>query len=115
MNILSWIIYVPLQILFLPFVILGVVLVGYKQIVVSKKLGLSMTAIEVINGRWTMHVFGMRKDEATASLAAALPNTSLFGLWLTLSRCGQSIRFLEGLLYTRVCRHSAQRPLLILL
>ena len=51
MNILSWIIYVPLQILFLPFVILGVVLAGYKQIVVSKKLGLSMTAIEVINGR----------------------------------------------------------------
>ena len=84
MNILSWIIYVPLQILFLPAVILGVSLVGYKQIVVSKKLGLSMTAIEVINGRWTMHIFGMRKDEATASLAAALPNTSLFGLWLTL-------------------------------
>lgn len=84
MNILSWVIYIPLQVLFLPLVILGVSLVGYKQVVVSKKLGLSMTAIEVINGRWTMHIFGMREDEATASLAAALPNTSLFGLWLTL-------------------------------
>ncbi len=79
MNILSWVIYIPLQILFLPIVILGALLVAYKQIVVSKKLGLSMTAIEVINGRWTMHIFGMREDEATVSLAAALPNTSLFG------------------------------------
>ena len=52
--------------------------------VISKKLGLSMTAIEVINGRWTMHIFGMREDEATARLAAALPNTSLFGLWMSL-------------------------------
>jgi len=85
MNILSWIIYVPLQIIFLPLVILGAMHVAYRQIVVSKKLGLSMTAIEVINGRWTMHIFGMRNDEATASLAAALPNTSLFGLWLSLS------------------------------
>ena len=63
MNILSWVIYIPLQILFLPIVILGALLVAYKQIVVSKKLGLSMTAIEVINGRWTMHIFGMREDE----------------------------------------------------
>ena len=31
-----------------------------------------------------MNIFGMRKDEAMASLAAALLNTSLFGLWLTL-------------------------------
>mgnify|MGYP006084553367 FL=1 len=103
MNILSWIIYVPLQILFLPFVILGVVLVGYKQIVVSKKLGLSMTAIEVINGRWTMHVFGMRKDEATASLAAALPNTSLFGFWLTLFPLWVKYKIFGGVaLYPRV-------------
>ena len=36
MNILSWIIYIPLQILFLPAVILRVSLVGYKQLVVSK-------------------------------------------------------------------------------
>lgn len=84
MNILSWIIYIPLQILFLPITIFGALLVVYKQILVSKKLGLSMTAIEVINGRWTMHIFGMREDEATARLAKALPNTSLIGLWLCL-------------------------------
>ena len=84
MNFLSWIIFVPLQILFIPITILGVLLVGYRQIAVSKRLGLSLTAIEVINARWTMHVFGMRDDEPTARLAAALPNTSLIGLWLCL-------------------------------
>ena len=84
MNILSWVIYIPLQVLFIPVVIVGASLVAYKQIVVSKKLGISMTAIEVINGRWTMHLFGLRRDEATARLAAALPNTSLFGLQMSL-------------------------------
>jgi|TARA_B110000914_G_scaffold196675_1_gene186051 hypothetical protein len=31
-----------------------------------------------------MHIFGMHENEATASLAAALPDMSLFGLWLSL-------------------------------
>ena len=84
MNILSLAIYIPLQILFIPIAILGTMLVAYKQIVVSNRLGLSLTAIEVINGRWTMDIFGMRDDEATARLAAVLPNTSLFGLWMCL-------------------------------
>lgn len=84
MSILSLLLYIPLQIVFIPIAILGGILVAYKQMVVSKRLGISQTAIEVINGRWTMHVFGMRDDPATAKLAAALPNTSLFGLWLCL-------------------------------
>ena len=69
MNILSFIIYIPLQIVFIPFAIIGALLVAYKQIVVSKRLGSSQTAIEVINGRWTMHIFGLRTDYATAKIA----------------------------------------------
>jgi len=38
-----------------------------------KKLGVSSTAIEVINGRWTMDVFGMGKD--TASVNATVGDT----------------------------------------
>jgi methyltransferase (TIGR00027 family) len=83
-SILSLAIYIPLQIAFIPFAILGFVLVAYRQIQVSKKLGISQTAIEVLNGRWTMHVFGLRNDEACAKLARALPNTSVMGLWLAL-------------------------------
>ena len=84
MSILSLAIYIPLQIAFIPFALLGFVLVAYRQIGVSKKLGISQTAIEVLNGRWTMHVFGLRNDEACAKLADALPNTSVMGLWLAL-------------------------------
>lgn len=84
MNIISLVIYIPLQLVFIPIAILGGLLVAYKQLVVSKKLGISQTAIEVINGRWTMHIFGLRDDDASARLAAVLPNTSLFGLWLCL-------------------------------
>ena len=84
MAILALLLYIPLQIVFIPIAVLGGLLVGYRQMVVSKRLGISQTAIEVLNGRWTMHVFGIRVDDATAKLAAVLPNTSLFGLWLVL-------------------------------
>lgn len=85
MSLLSLILYLPLQILFIPLAILGVALVGYRQLAVSRKLGVSQTAIEVLNGRWTMHIFGLRQDEACDRLAKRLPNTSTFGLWLTLA------------------------------
>jgi methyltransferase (TIGR00027 family) len=84
MSFISLLVYLPLQLAFVPLAILGAVLVGYKQLVVSKRLGISQTAIEVINGRWTMHIFGLRRDPPTAALTAALPNTSTFGLWLAL-------------------------------
>jgi len=84
LNILSIIVFIPLQILFVPLAVIGALLVFYKQVIVSRKLALSLTAIEVVNGRWTMHVFGLRKDEATAKLAKVLPNTSLTGLWACL-------------------------------
>lgn len=84
MSIFGFAVYVPLQIVFVPLALLGGLLVAYRQMVVSKKLGVSQTAIEVLNGRWTMHVFGIRVDAASAKLAAILPNTSVIGLWLCL-------------------------------
>ncbi len=62
MTVLSKLVYFPLQVLFISVAIVGVVIVAYKQLVVSKRLGLSQTAVEVINGRWTMHIFGLRQD-----------------------------------------------------
>ena len=83
-SLLSFVVFVPLQILFLPLAIAGFVLVAYKQIGVSKRLGASSTGIEILQGRRTMHVFGMRPDEPTDRLTAALPNASSRGLWLVL-------------------------------
>lgn len=84
MSLLSLILYVPLQILFIPLAVLGSIYVACRQIGVSKKLGISQTAIEVINGRWTMHIFGIRTDPACEKLAKVLSNTSVNGLWLAL-------------------------------
>ena len=84
MKYLSYAVFIPLQIVFLPAALVGILLTAYKQIIVSKRLGVSQTAIEIINGRWTMHVFGLRQDNATAALMSVLPNTSKLGLWLVL-------------------------------
>ena len=61
-SFLALLVFIVLQILFIPLGIIGVILVGYRQLIVSKNLGVSQTAIEIINGRWTMHVFGLRDD-----------------------------------------------------
>lgn len=84
MTVIAWLIYVPLQLAWLPLSILGAVWVGYKQILVSRRLGLSQTAIEIINGRWTGDVFGLRPDPGSRRLARHLPNTSTAGLALCL-------------------------------
>jgi methyltransferase (TIGR00027 family) len=82
---LAWLVYVPLQILWLPLSILGSLWVGYKQIWISRKLGLSQTAVEILNGRLTADIFGMREDAPSRRLAPKLPNNSVFGLLLTLA------------------------------
>ena len=76
MKYLSYLIYIPLQIAAIPLAIVGLSLAAYRQIIVSKRLGVSQTAIEIINGRWTMHVFGMREDNATA-YSVCLPSNAV--------------------------------------
>ena len=66
MKLLSWLVYIPLQVLAFPFAIAGGLLVAYRQILVSRRLGVSQTAIEIFNGRWTLHIFGMRDDPGAA-------------------------------------------------
>jgi len=80
LNFLSWLIFVPLQIAFIPLAVVGVAVVAYKQILVSKRLDASQTGIETLNARWTMHMFGMRDDVPSKQLAEAIPNTSVLGL-----------------------------------
>ena len=82
MRLLTFLIFLVLQIAFLPLAMAGVALVAYKQMVISKRLGVSQTMVEVLNARWTMHVFDMRSDVASHLLATSVPNTSTLGLWL---------------------------------
>lgn len=83
-NILALIVFIVLQILFIPFAIIGSIFVGYRNYVVSGRLGVSGTAVDVNNGRWMMTVFGMRDDDALLRLNRALPNNSVLGLWATM-------------------------------
>jgi len=64
-KIFGFIVYVIVQILFIPFGIIGAIIIYYKQMHVSKQLGVSSTAVEIINGRWTMDRFGMRSEKSS--------------------------------------------------
>ncbi|MFA8387472.1 MAG: class I SAM-dependent methyltransferase [Pelagibaca sp.] len=84
MKLLAWLVYVPLQLLWLPLSLAGAIWVAWKQIGRSRALGLSQTAVEILNGRWTADVFGVRSDEASRRLAEAIENNSTAGLRLAL-------------------------------
>ena len=84
MKALALLVFIPLQLLFVPLAIVGLALASYKQLLISKRLGVSQTGIDVMSGRWTMHEFGMREDEATVRMASALPNYSPLGMWMVL-------------------------------
>ena len=84
MTFLAFLIYIPLQILWIAPSLIAVIWVGYKQIIVSKKLGVSQTMVEIINGRWTMDWFGLRDDPGARALTPVIPNSSTAGLKLTL-------------------------------
>lgn len=81
-KIIATLVYVVAQIYLLPLAVAGFVLVLYKQMFVSWRLGVSSTAVEVINGRWMMAIFGLRPDAASVKLNHVLPNSSVTGLWL---------------------------------
>ena len=83
-KLIASLVYVIAQLYMLPLAVIGFVLVFYKQMFVSRRLGVSSTAVEVINGRWTMDIFGLRQDPATVKLNQVLPNTSTNGLWMVL-------------------------------
>jgi len=48
MDIFALIVFIIVQILFIPLAIIGAILVGYKQVFGSKKFEVSMTATKVI-------------------------------------------------------------------
>ena len=84
MRLIAWVLFVVLQVVFLPLLVLGTLMVTYRQLVISRRLGSSGTAIEVINARWIMDWFGMRPDPASVRLLGVLPNSSILGLQLVL-------------------------------
>jgi len=77
------ILYIPIQIIFIPFAIIGIIDAIYKEMVKSKKLGISFTSIQALQYRWFMHYFNIRPDPLSIAFTKKLPCESHFGLLST--------------------------------
>ncbi|MBN1285415.1 MAG: class I SAM-dependent methyltransferase [Anaerolineae bacterium] len=83
-DVVAWIVFVVVQIPFIPLAIFGIALSLYTQTIVSKRLGVSGTAANVAAERMLMDRFGLRADRASGQLLRTLPNVSMIGGWLIL-------------------------------
>ena len=84
MYLLGLLIYIPMQIVFIPIALVAMIPTVYKQLGVSAKLGASSTALKVLEGRLHMHWFRLRDDHITDKLSKVLPNFSALGHWTLL-------------------------------
>ena len=75
--------FIPVQIIFIPFAIIGIIDAVYKEMVRSKKLGVSFTAVQALQYRWIMHYFNTRKDAISVRFIKKFPCESHFGLYST--------------------------------
>lgn len=80
----AWIVFIVVQIPFIPLALVGIALSLYAQVLMSKKLGISGTALNVAAERSIMDRFGLREDWASGQLLRALSNQSVLGGWLIL-------------------------------
>ena len=78
------ILYIPIQIIFIPFAIIGLVPCLYKEIWRSKKLGVSFSAIKALQYRWMMHYFHTRPDSLSVTFTKHFPCESHLGMWSVL-------------------------------
>lgn len=75
------ILYLPIQIIFIPFAIIGIIDGIYKGMGKSKKLGISFTSCRALQYRWLMHYFNIRPDPISVAFTKKFPCESHFGLW----------------------------------
>ena len=78
-KLFQFIVFLIIQIPFIPLVIIGIIPMLYKEMKVSKKLGVSFTAGQVMQSRWIMHYFRTRDDEASVKFVKELPIESHYG------------------------------------
>jgi len=76
--------YIPIQIIFIPFAIVGIIDAIYKEMGKSKKLGVSFSAIKALQYRWMMHYFNTRPDPLSVAFIKKFPCESHFGMWSTM-------------------------------
>ncbi len=80
-KIFQIILYIPIQIIFIPLAIIGLVDAIYKEMGKSKKLCVSFSAIKALQYRWFMHYFNTRPDSLSVAFTKKFPCESHFGMW----------------------------------
>jgi len=80
-TIFQIILYIPIQIIFIPIAIIGIIDAVYKEMRISKKLGVSFSAIKALQYRWFMHYFDTRPDPISVAFIKKFPCESHFGMW----------------------------------
>jgi len=75
------ILYIPIQIIFIPLATIGLIDGIYKEMRKSEKLGVSFTAGQALQYRWFMHYFNTRPDPLSVAFIKKFPCESHFGLW----------------------------------
>ena len=68
-------------IVLLPVWLVVVILYQAHKIFLSRKLGISATALNPMSMRWMQHQLGLRRDDACAKLIKVLPNHCYAGLY----------------------------------
>jgi len=87
------ILYIPIQIIFIPFAIIGLIVGIYREMVIGQRLGVSFSAIKALQYRWNAHYFNLRPDTLSVEFIKKLPCESHFGLWALLGPLIISNRF----------------------
>ncbi len=75
------ILYIPIQIIFIPFSVIGLITGLYKEMVLSRKFGASFSAGQALQYRWIMHYFNTRPDPLSVAFTRKFPCESHFALW----------------------------------
>ena len=83
-KLLQIILYIPIQIIFIPLFIIGLVIGMSKEMANSKKLGVSFSAGQALQFRWFMHYLDTRPDPLSVAFTKKFPCESHFGLWTTM-------------------------------
>lgn len=78
------ILYVIIQIIFIPFLIIGLLIGLYKEMIRSKKYNVSFSAGQALQYRWMMHYLGTREDYLSVRFIKKFPCESNFALLTTM-------------------------------
>jgi len=83
-KLIQTILYLLLQIIFIPFLIVGLLIGLYKEMINSRKFGVSFSAGQALQYRWFMHYLETRPDPYTVDFVKKFPCESEFALWTTM-------------------------------